>query len=209
MNNSIKFDLDETKIEADIKPLINEPYSFENMVNHPIIRPIAETDKGIRDLEEIKIKLLIDLGKEKDLINQELLETPEYNDINFVGNLLRMVDRIVDILKIDSLERKKYEDCIREINNLVRTNYGTRASNGDLIEPLTVDHLGYLNKLSTNTDKVIIECAAEILKDFESSQDPDVYKRFEDSCTRVFKNYKDAGEKEKMKVVAKIMRMQV
>lgn len=206
MNYSTSFEIDETKEEARIEPLVNEPYNFENIVNNPIIKPISETDRGVRDLEEIKIKKLIELNAEKKKINEALLETPEYNEITFVGTLLNMVSMISDVMKMQDLQMKKYVECIREINTLIRQNYQIEDSNGQKNNILNVDYSAYLNKLLSNEDKIIVEVCNLILKEFKINNNPDMIKRYEDSCMKIYKEVEDKTKKQK---IAKIMRMEL
>ena len=48
---------DEEEIEFSklkIEPLVNEPYSYENILNNPIMKPIAEADRSISDLKNMR-----------------------------------------------------------------------------------------------------------------------------------------------------------
>ena len=38
-------------MSEDVRRLVPEPYTYENIMENPILQPISETDKSLQDLE--------------------------------------------------------------------------------------------------------------------------------------------------------------
>lgn len=179
--------------------LIEEDYSYDNMVNNPILKPIAEADRTISDYIEIIYKKVVDATNRKKSINKKIEDIPAYQTSNMVGEILRLNAEYDDIVKLKDLQILKYVDCIREMYKLVNEKYGIYKE--EVKEKKQFDYKDYLNSIS---DKEAKDYAKLILKEFEEDKvTTNQKKRFEIACGEI---YSKESDKNKQTIIAKIMR---
>lgn len=204
----------ETKYEDEMKPLVNESFSYDNIVNNPIIKPIAEADKRIRDLRAFLYKRLAEMNRVKMEVNATLLNVPEYQNSLFVGKLLNLIKDASDIVMFQDQELKIFINCINEMLEINNKKYGVLVEEVVEVKPQdskekaeTIDYKSYLEGLISNQDKDISDATKKILAVFdEDKTTPDEKIRFQNACTKV---YKDEEDKQRKTKYAKIIRMEV
>jgi hypothetical protein len=202
---------DESKVNQ-VTPLVNEPYTYENMVNNPIIKPIAECDKSLRDLDEIIYKKLIDIKRLKEKQNNILEDVPSYQDSAFISDLIKLIQALDDVIKVQDVQLANTKDCIKNIANEVRERYGVKEEDsGDYVEPTTVIPEGnvanYLDKLCAHQDETISMIANKIKEILPTiTKGKDDKEKFE---LAVVQYYKTQMDKTKKPIIAKIMRMEI
>lgn len=210
MENLETFDIDEKQEEIQIKPLISDPYTYENIINNPIIKPISETDRNLWDIEEMLRKLLIDANNDKKFINQILIDAPEYGETVFVSRLIKLVQGTQNIIKLQDLKERNYKRCIVEMMEILKSNYGVRIDEKKSVVPETIlpegSYIKYLEKLSSSTDEIISEYSKKIIEIYNKEIETNLQKRYEISCTKVYAEEKDRKKKQ---MIAKILRMEV
>lgn len=209
--------VDETDVnlEDDVQPLIDEPYSFENMVQNPIIKPIAETDRSIRDIEEMINKKLIDTKRDQDWVNAAMSDVPAYQDSSFVSRLIKLSQETQDVIKLQDLQTKNLRGCIKEIVAIVYDKYGVKVEEfgeeESYVEPATNvpagDYEKYLISLSESTVPSVKDMAEKILKTYKADKKSKTDKeRFNRACNI---NHKEESDKEKKSAAQKIIRMEI
>lgn len=197
-----------------VQPLIHEPYSYDNIVQNPIVKPIAEADRSIRDLDELIYKKLTDAIRDQQWVNSVLNESPFYEDSGFVARLIKLAQGTQDVIKLQDLQLKTLKECIKEIHELVEQKYGVRVSEsgGATYQEVKLEfpegmYLNYLNKLTSNGDEKISQIATEILKLYEKDNDSKTERRrFEVACVAHYKELIDKVDKD---IAAKIIRMEI
>jgi hypothetical protein len=216
------FEIDEDSSEDSAKErveptqrLIDEPYSYDNVMENPIIKPIAEVDRSLRDLDEMIRKKLIDSIKDKKWVNETIGNVPEYSDSPFISKLIKLVQEIHDIIKFQDIEIKNLKGCIKEMVEINRQKYGVIVEEkGEevLVEKVKTiipegSYINYLKKLAESKKENISEISKKVLEFFESdktSKDDKI--RFEDACMQY---YKEEVDKTKKQILSKILRMEI
>lgn len=203
----------ELSLSSGMEPLIPEPYTYENMMENPIVKPIAEADKSLRDIDEIINKRLTDSLRDQKWVNSALEDVPAYSDSNFVSKLIKISQDTQEVIKLYGLEIKNLKDCIREINIIVTEKYGVRTDDRETFKVKTHTSVipegserNYLNKLTNHTDSDIQKMSVILLKMFDETVENDENKKFRMVCGRL---YNESKIKEEKDIVAKILRMTV
>lgn len=202
---------DESKVN-EVIPLVSEPYTYENMVNNPIIKPIAECDRSLRDLDELDYKTLIDMKRLKTEINAEFADVPSYQDTSFISKLIRLTQLMEYHNKIQDLEIYNTKDCIKKVFDETKTRYWIKLDEKEepyepetIIPEGTVD--GYLDKLIEGTNeshKLVASAIKEIfLKTTRGKTDME---KLESAGLEYYKNELD---KNKRQICARIIRMEL
>lgn len=197
--------------------LIPEPYNYENIMENPIVKPIAETDKRVSDIDEIISKRLANAVDDKKWINDVLQQEPSYSDSVFVGKLLRMWEDTQEVIKLYWLEINCLKECIKEIHIIVTEKYGkkvdSKISAGDTVKIKAHNVIipegsekNYLIKLTNHNNAEIQNIAKEYLKIFESENEENENKKFRIAGGRCYSAFTDKAQKD---IVAKILRMQL
>lgn len=211
------FELDEDGKALSIKPLVSESYDYENIINNPIIKPIAETDRSNRDLTEMVRKKVLDAIKDKAWLNSVIGDIPEYSDSPFITKLIKLADDTQHIIKIQDLKNRNLQNCIREMVTLVRERYGVLDVSSGIsqkekyVEPEEKIPFGgyieYLEMIVENGTEDSVEIAKKILefykKDKVSKTAKDKFETASVSC------YKDESNKKKRKIAENILRMEL
>jgi hypothetical protein len=211
-NKETIFDTNEEAKLNDIVALVNEPYTYENMVNNPIIKPISETDRSIRDLEEMEYKKLIDIKRLKDKINSVIGDVPSYQDSSFIADLIKLSQCMDDVIKLQDIMLTLCKGCIKNIHKDVQEHYGVKQGEAEeYVEPTSVipegSILAYLEKLSNNPDEKISNIAKEIKDIFiKTTRGKDDQEKFQSAGIEY---YGKTLEKDKRKIAAKIVRMEI
>lgn len=204
-----------TEIESDaVQPLIDEPYNYDNIIQNPIVLPISEADKSIRDVQELIDKKLHDALADREWIKNELAQTPEYSDSTFIARLLKLYQETDDIIKLLILQKESYRNCIKKTYRLVVEKYGVKVSGrGD---NLTIkaherkipggNERAYLEKLTKHSDDTVISIAKSALERYDNDTEEDTYKRFSVVLGTIYSELKEKKQKD---IVAKIIRMEL
>lgn len=202
---------DESKLN-EIIPLVNEPYTYENMVNNPIIKPIAECDRSMRDLDEMVYKKSIDIKKLKERINAVIVDVPSYQDSSFVADLIKLSQSMDDVIKLQDIRFDDAKECIKKMAEEVRMRYGVKLENKEeFVEPTTVfpegSVLGYLDKLSTSSDSLIVEISRGIKEIFlKTTRGKDDKEKFENAGIEYYGKETNKGKRQ---TIARIIRMEI
>ena len=206
---------DDTKEVAftNLEPLVNEPYTYENMVNNPIIKPIAELDRSIRDLEDMINKKLIDAKRNQSWINAAIEDVPSYQDSPFIARLISLAKETQDVIKLQDIQLKNYREKVREIFDMVKKNYGVLVDKEKetYVEVETVvpdeGYEGYLQRLIDSKNEQITPIA-EMIKDIYEKDivNTDEKRRYENACSEIYKNEPNKTIRE---IIAKILRMEL
>jgi len=196
------FEVEEEKEEV-VKPLVNEDFNFDNIMNNPILKPISECNQAYKDLEELKIK---DLKESKSLmkyVNETLSSDTTYQESYFIGRLIELLKKFSNIVKISDLQEAKLVSCIREMREITIKKYGVivEESESQIIE--VQSDADYLKGLMNNEDKNICEIANLIFENYQKSTERNLKIKYEKACTEL---YKTEPDKERMKVIAQIYR---
>lgn len=205
------FNEDEDEELEDIEPLVSEPFHYDNIVNNPILKPISETDRSLRDLDEMVYKRLINANNDKKWINKVITEIPFYEESQFVSRLIRFAREYDDLIKLEGLKNKNLKKCIREMVNIVKERYGVRMEEeGKFFEPETIipeeGYEKYLEKMGKHSEEKIANVAKEIIKVFKTDNTADdIRDKFENACMGY---YKEEADKNKKNIASKIMRME-
>ena len=194
-----------------IEPLVDEPYTYENMVNNPIIKPIAEVDRSLRDLEDMINKKLIDSRRHQQWVNAAIEDVPAYQDSPFVTRLINLVQSTQDVIKLQDIQIKNLKKTIKEIVQIVKQNYGVivEEERDSYVgpEPEEIEYKEYLNNLIESGEANVSEIAKKILKIYEKDETSKNDKqRFQNSCAEV---YKEEQEKSIKEIITKMIRMEV
>lgn len=196
----------------NLEPLISEPYTYESMVNNPIIKPIAELDRSLRDLDDMINKKLIDSKRNKSWINAAIEDVPSYQDSPFVSKLIDLTKDTQDVIKLQDIQLKNLKAAIKEIFNIVKTNYGvlineekeTYTEHEEISQEK--DYKAYLQKLIESDDEELSGIAKSIDNLFKNDNvNKDEKRRFENSCAEIYKNEAEKSIKE---IATKILRME-
>lgn len=202
---------DESKLNEGT-PLVNEPYTYENMVNNPIIKPIAETDRSLRDLEEMEYKKLIDIKRLKEKINVVITDVPSYQDSSFVTDLIKLSQSMDDVIKLQEIMLNITKLCIQKVHKDVQEHYGVRVGDKEeYVEPTTIipegSTIAYLEKLCVHRDEKICKIAQEIKEIFtKTEKGKDDKEKYENAGIEYYSKEMD---KEKRRIAARIIRMEV
>lgn len=205
------YDIREDSKLNEPTPLVNEPYTYENMVANPIIKPIAETDRSLRDLEEMEYKKLIDIKRLKEKINAVISDVPAYQDSSFVTDLIKLSQSMDDVIKLQEIMLNITKGCIKNVHKDVQEHYGVRVGEGEEYEePTTIIPEGtvqaYLEKLINHRDERIAKIAQEIKDIFEKTlKGKDDKEKYDNAGIEY---YSKEPDKEKRKIAAQIMRME-
>lgn len=212
--NSELFETDVDAFGNETGPLVDEPYTYENIVNNPVIKPIAETDRSIRDLDEMIFKKLTDMKRDKNYINSAIDDVPAYQDSPFIAKLIKLAQNADDIIKLQDIRNNNLTGCIKEMIQIIRERYGVRgltSKEDEYVEPETKipegSYKSYLEKLTQHKDKNIASMSIKIFQIFiEDKVSKDDKIKFENACSQV---YKDEIEKSMKRIVNKILRMEL
>lgn len=189
--------------QLEVKQLIDEEYSYENIIKNPILKAIAETDRTLIDLMEMAYKKTIDASKDKKEINEIIQDIPAYQTSNLVNKLIRRNQEIDDLIKIQNLIIRNLRRCIKEVYSEVIKNYGVNKKEVEGVQ-VEIDYLGYLTNL-LNKDDFKKKYIQLILNEFKNDKSTIEDKRkFVVACGKV---YSKMDEKGKI-IVAKIRRME-
>lgn len=204
------FEINEADEDIKIKALINTPYTYDNIVRNPVLKPISETDKNLVDIEEMIIKDLIDANKDKAYINSVIADTPYYQDSPFIARLIKLVQSTQNIIKMQDLRDRNLKRCIQEMYEILELKYAIKIGN-DFENPKEVipegGYLNYLKKLSESSDEKINSIAKEILDFFSRDEkEMDEKRKYENACITFYKKQSDKKIKER---VGKIIRMEI
>jgi hypothetical protein len=202
---------DESKIN-EIIPLVSEPYTYENMVNNPIIKPIAECDRSLRDLDEVDYKTLIDMKRLKTEINAEFSDVPSYQDTSFVSKLIRLTQLMEYHNKIQDLEIYNLKDCIKKSFDETKSKYWIKLDEKEEpYEPETIIPEGnvssYLDKLIEGTNenhKLVATAIKEIF--LKTAKGQNEMEKLENAGLEM---YSKETDKTKKSIIAKIIRMEL
>lgn len=182
--------------------LINEDYSYDNILGNPIIKAIAEADRTIMDLTEMAWKKHLDAKKYKDLVNAGLQDIPAYQTSAMIGKLIRLNSEVDDIIKLQNLQIKNLRRCITEVYDLVLEKYGVLTEDKKKVK--NIDYNNYLQDLTT--DEKLKGIVNLILSEFQKDKTTiNEKKKFELACANIYS--KESNEKNKI-IIAKIMRME-
>lgn len=193
-------------------PLVNEPYTYDNMVNNPIIKPISETDRSLRDLDEMVYKKLIDVKKFKEKINVAITDVAAYQDCTFISDLIKLAQSMDDVIKLQDIQMANLKDCIKKVEEIVRVRYGVRVGEKEQYEePVTIFPEGgiiaYLDKLSSGSNELTAEIAKNIKEVFlKMEKGRDEKEKFDNAGIEVYSQEKD---KVRRQIIAKIIRMEI
>lgn len=207
--------LDSPEFVKDRDPIVPEPYTYENIYQNPILKPISEVDRSLYDIDEMIDKKLTDAKRDREWITTALNDNPEYSDVAFIARLLKLVQEVDDVIKFLILEKRNLRECIQEINEIVTQRYGVKVSQqGDSLKVKVHEtkipegsERKYLEKISKHSDKKTAEIAMKLLEDFDKNIDEeDLSKRFYQICGRGYDEFKDKKDKD---IIAKIVRMQL
>lgn len=193
-----------------IEPLINEPYTYDNMMNNPIIKPISEVDRSLRDLDEMINKMLIDSRRDKQWVNAAIEDVPSYQDSPFVSRIIELTKNTQNIIKLQDIEIKNLKNAIREIVEIVKEKYGVRVDEEQYADVETIvpeqNYGNYLLKLMESGDRELAEVAKQIKGVFDRDRvSRDEKQRYQNACAEVYKN---EAEKPIKDMIARIMRME-
>lgn len=194
----------EENLDISLKPkkLIDIDYSYENLINNPIIKPISEADGILKNLMEMSYKKFLDAKKDKDFINKGIESIPAYQTSNMVGRLIKFNSEVEDIIKLQNLQLSILRECIKEMFNLVMEKYGVYKE--EKKEVKQINYFEYLNSLLERGDNS--DCIELIIAEYENQKEIiNEKKRFELSCANVYSKEED---KNKKTIIAKIMRME-
>ena len=211
VNENIINKEEESKL-GDIIPLIDEPYTYENMVNNPIIKPISETDRSLRDLDDMVYKKMIDIKKLKEKVNATITDVPSYQDSSFVSDLIRLTQGMDDIIKLQDIQFTNTKECIKKIAHEVKERYYVKIEGGeDYAEPTTVIPEGsvpnYIDKICSDSNEMVSEIAQKIKEIFSGTiKGRNDKEKFENAGVEYYSKELD---KEKRKIAAKIIRMEI
>lgn len=141
------------------EPLVKDNFDFEAIVKNPILKPIAEADRSIQDMDKMLWKNLTDSTRLKDEINLMLEEVQEYGDVQFFQLLMKYIDRIESIVKIQDIKDKTMRRVIKEMHQIVITTYGIRKEFDYASKPpvtilaksVKFDYYEYLKKIKEET----------------------------------------------------------
>jgi hypothetical protein len=201
---------DESKLN-EVVPLVPEPYTYDNMVSNPIIKPISETDRSLRDLDEIEYKKLIDIRRLQEKINIIISDVPSYQDSSFVADLIKLAQSMDDVIKIQDIEISVLKDCIRKVHNEVHERYYIQIEGKEeYVEPESVIPEGsvanYLDKLCSNTD-LNISAVAQAIKDlFIKKEGPNEKENLQNAGIEY---YQKEADKKRRQIAARIIRMEI
>jgi len=205
MENQVK-EIKETYAEnlsfSKSEKLIEEDYTYDNLVNNPILKPISEADKTMMDLMEMAYKKFLDAKINKDIINKTITDIPAYQTSAMVAKLLKFNSEVEDIIKLQNLQIKNLRECIKSIYQIVLNKYGVYKEE-EKIERKKINYEIYLNDLLKKDE--IKEFATLILKEFKKDKNTNEKRKFENACGDVFTKESD---KNKKTIIAKIMRME-
>lgn len=206
------FEIKEESKLSEAIPLINEPYTYENMVNNPIVKPIAECDRSLRDLDEMIYKKLIDIKKLKERVNAVIIDVPAYQDSAFIADLIKLTQSMDDVIKLQDIQFADTKECIKKVEEEVRKRYGVRLEDKEeFVEPVTVlpegSVVGYLDKLSTSGEELIREIAKGIKEIFlKTSGGKDDKEKFDKAGIEYYGKETDKGKRQ---IIARIIRMEL
>lgn len=211
------FSTDEITNLRDIPQLVNEPYTYENIVNNPILKPISEVDKSIRDIDEMIYKHLVDAKREKEWINQAIIDIPAYSDSQFVARLIKLSQDTQQVIKLQDIQIRSLKRTIQEIVDIVREKYGVREEEQEeekrsyrkKEERLKEDeeYREYLVSLNSKEDPLVREISKRILEIFDADNfSKNEKQRFNSACATY---YKEEADKLKKDIAIKIIRKEI
>jgi hypothetical protein len=210
-DNSL-FDVkDESKLNEAI-PLVSEPYTYENMVANPIIKPIAETDRSLRDLEDMEYKKLVDVRRLQLKINAVISDVPSYQDSSFITDLIKLSQNNDDVIRLQEIMINLLKTCIKNMHKDILEHYGVRlGENEEYVEPTSIIPEGsiaaYLDKMSNHRDEKTAKVAQEIKELFiKTTKGRDDKDKYENATIEYYSNEVD---KEKRKIAALLRRMEI
>jgi len=189
--------------------LTTEPYTYDNIINQPILKPISETDRSIKDLQEIVNKKLIDIDVAIKWVNETSHDIPIYQESPYVSKLFKISEDTQDIIKFQDLQIKNLKRCISEIVEIVRKKYGVLVlvKEKENVSEEEGIYSEYIDKVLNNPDEIIVNIAKEIKKNLEEDQtEYDEKTKFHNAC---IKYYKDEADKKKKEIAGRIMRIEI
>ncbi len=203
-------DFEEEDIPTEIEPLILEPYTYENMMQNPIIKPIAEADRSLRAIEEIKWKKLIDANKDQDWVESKYDTIPRYSESPFIARLTKTNQELGDIIKLLNLQIKTLRECVTEVFDGIMDRYAVKIGNSTEHKEIETKipfggYTNYLTKLSEKEENTGL-IAKRILEEYNKSKELNEDKKFQGACTDVYAKETDKPTK---KIIGKIIRMEI
>lgn len=200
----------EEDITSEIEPLILEPYTYENMIQNPVVKPIAEADRSFRAIAEMNWKKELDIQKDQEWIEKKKDAIPRYSESPFIAKLLKVNQEVTDIIKLKNLQIKALRECIKEVFDEIFERYAVKVKNSNEYANITTkipegSYLNYLTKLSSKEgDAGAI--AKKILEIYNASTELNEDKKFQDACRDV---YDKETERPLKKLISKIVRMEL
>ena len=210
MADETLFDIKEESKLNEAIPLVAEPYTYENMVNNPIIKPIAECDRSLRDLDEMIYKKLIDIKRLKEKINATITDVPSYQDTTFISELIRLTQSMDDVIKLQDIQFANTKDCIKKVAGEVNDRYWIKLENKEeYVEPTAIIPEGsveaYLDKMIA--DERYTEIAKSIKEIFlKTTKGKDEKEKFNSAGLEYYGKEPDKG---KRKIAAQMIRMEL
>ena len=202
---------DETKLN-EATPLVSEPYTYENMVNNPVIKPIAECDRSLRDMDEIEYKTLIDIKKLKEKINSVMSDVPSYQDTTLIAELIRLTQLMDYVIKIEDIKMFNTKECIKKVFDETKKRYYIKLEDREeYVEPETIipegTIEGYLDKLIAGTNenhgKVATAIKEIFLKTTKGTTDQEKFQ------AAGLEYYGKELDKNKRQIAARMIRMEI
>lgn len=185
---------------------IVEDLSFDSIMQNPVLKPLAEINRTILDLEEMNNKRLTDADRDFkwcDAISQEI---PRYSESIFISRLWRLHSITGDIVKTQDIEIKTLKRAINEMLEIIRKYYGVIAEEEKkTVKKDSFNYEDYLSKLIKESDQDSMDILKNIYTNYLNERGEEKI-RFENACAKIFK---EEENKDKKLFISKVLRKEI
>ena len=202
-------DITESQID-DIKPLVDTPYSYENIKEDPVLQIISETDRAYRYLEEVAYKKVTEASVLTEEINAQIGSIPEYKDTQIIHSFIDLKSMMSDAFRIRDLQIRELIECIRRSHQMRKELYARIISEKDeeydKIDTIIPQgsYIAYLDKLAKNQDTKVF--AEAIIVAYNESQETDEKRKFNEACRKVYAAHLEKADRQ---LLSRINRMEI
>ena len=194
-NNNIKHEY-----LGPFEPIIEEDFSYESIVQNPILKPLSELDKFNYDLEDMINKKLSDIKRDKQYVDSNYNSITAYSESPFCSTQQRLFVDIQDLLKLQDIKNRRLIEAIVDIvkrkyilleksaSNQIDYDSHSNESDEKIEEGnFEINYKGYLQKLTRSANEVLKKCSRQILALYvENRTNKPNKEKFEMACAHYF-----------------------
>lgn len=190
-------------------PLTDEILDYENLMQNPVLKPIAEAERSLNDMDEMIFKKLSDANRDDIWIQQCLHDIPTYSDSQFISRQIKLYTETSDVIKLLMIQNNTLRDTIKDMIDIIKMNYGVKVASSSpqpVQKEERIDYTVHLEEvINTAKDEAVREAAKKVLEKLNANPDNKSDKdKFKIACADC---YKDEKDREKKKIIQRILEL--